>query len=60
MATSLTLLCVLGLAVPNVGTLYRMRYPIFMLVVGLGASGWAVLFAKFSARRKLESSSRSY
>jgi hypothetical protein len=60
MATSLTLLCVLGLAVPNVGTLYRMRYPVFMLVVGLGASGWAVLFAKFRGRRKPEPSPRSY
>jgi hypothetical protein len=58
MTASLTLLCVLGLAVPNIGTLYRMRYPIFMLVAGLGASGWAVLFAKLRARAKLEPSSR--
>jgi len=46
MATCLTLLCVVSLAVPNVGTLYRMRYPFFMLIVGLGAAGWALYLTR--------------
>ena len=32
--------CLIVLAIPIVGTLHRMRYGYFMLVVGLGAAGW--------------------
>jgi hypothetical protein len=32
---------------PNVGTLYRMRYPLFMLLVGLGAAGCTMRLARY-------------
>lgn len=57
--TCLAVLDVMGLAMPNIGTLYRMRYPIFMLVIGLGSVGWAILLAKIRARNKPASVSRS-
>lgn len=37
----------LGLVVDNVGTLYRMRYSFWMLIVVLGAGGFVVLFDRF-------------
>jgi len=37
----------LGLVVANVGTLYRMRYSFWMLIVVLGAGGFVVLLDRF-------------
>ncbi|HJQ31624.1 MAG TPA: hypothetical protein VJ866_05590 [Pyrinomonadaceae bacterium] len=41
----------LGLVVRNVGTLYRLRYPFWVLLVILGAGGAAHLFSKARARK---------
>lgn len=51
----LAVIGVMSLAMPNIGTLYRMRYPLFMLIVGLGAAGWAILLAKIRARNPPQS-----
>lgn len=48
----LTIICVMGFAVPNIGTLYRMRYPLFMIVVALGATGWAMPLAKTTISKR--------
>jgi hypothetical protein len=56
--TCLAMIGVMSLAMPNVGTLYRMRYPLFMLVVGLGAAGWAMVLTRTylaSQQKKLAS-----
>ena len=45
--TCLAVILVMTLAMPNVGTLYRMRYPLFMLLVGLGAAGWTMRLARY-------------
>jgi len=50
--TCIAVVEVMSLTMPNIGALYRMRYPMFMLVVGLGAAGWAILLAKIRARNK--------
>lgn len=42
----------LGVAVANVGTLYRMRYPFWMLLVVLGAAGVVNVADRLNARRR--------
>lgn len=37
------IIAILSLAVPNVGTLHRLRFPFLMLLVGFGAAGWALI-----------------
>ena len=41
----------LGLVVRNVGTLYRLRYPFWVLLAILGAGGAAHLFSEARARK---------
>ena len=40
MCFALSFLYVYGLAIPNVGTLYRVRYPYLFLFITLGVIGW--------------------
>jgi hypothetical protein len=49
--TCLALIGVMSFTMPNIGTLYRMRYPLFMLIVGIGASGWPILLMRIRSRR---------
>lgn len=46
LAFALAMVLVHALAVPNVGTMYRMRYAGWQLANGLGALGWAALLAR--------------
>ncbi len=46
LAFAVTLIVVLALAVPNVGSLYRMRHAGLHAIVGLGVLGWAALLAR--------------
>jgi hypothetical protein len=46
LAFALAMVLVYALAVPNVGTVYRMRYAGWQLALGLGALGWAALLAR--------------
>jgi len=43
----------LGLIVSNMGAMYRLRYPFWILIVIVGASGMMDLFAAWQRRRKL-------
>jgi hypothetical protein len=40
------------LGTQNVGTLYRLRYPVFMSLVGFGTAGWLAFFRYQSTRGK--------
>jgi len=40
------MMTILAIGMPNLGTLYRFRYPFFSVVVGIGAAGWLCLIAK--------------
>ena len=46
------MLLIYALGTPNVGTLYRLRYPFFMSLVGLGTAGWIILVRNYSNRAK--------
>ncbi len=46
------LVLIYTLGTPNVGTLYRLRYPTMMAVVGMGTAGWINLIKILQARRK--------
>ncbi|MFL6230752.1 MAG: hypothetical protein ACJ741_18415 [Pyrinomonadaceae bacterium] len=43
----------LGLVVRNIGTLYRLRYPFWMLLVILGGGGAVQLCARLSTRKRI-------
>lgn len=43
-------LIVLALTVSNVGTLYRMRYGYWQILIGLGTIGWGMLLLEWNAR----------
>ncbi|MHB8981064.1 hypothetical protein [Thiobacillus sp.] len=45
-------LILLALTVSNVGTLYRMRYGYWQILMGLGTIGWGMLFLEWNARRR--------
>lgn len=49
-----SLMAVLAFVHPNVGTLYRMRYGLWMYVLLCGALGWAHLVLKVLSSRKSE------
>jgi hypothetical protein len=51
------MLLIYALGVPNVGTLYRFRYVYLMTMVGLGASGWYLLYDYWSSWRILKGKS---
>ena len=68
---SLSMTLFLGLAVPNIGSLYRIRYGFFMIMLCVGVIGWASLLKIFkygttstykikNPRRTSHSSRRSY
>ncbi len=40
------------LGTPNVGTLYRLRYPVIMAVVGIGTGGWILLTQWLRSKKK--------
>lgn len=44
---SLAMSLFLGLAVPNIGSLYRIRYGFFMIMLSLGVIGWAILIKRY-------------
>lgn len=46
------MLLIYVLGTPNVGTLYRLRYPFFMSLVGFGTAGWLAFFRYQSTRGK--------
>lgn len=48
--TGMLLIYVLG--TPNVGSLYRFRYPYIMPMVGLGVAGWIVFLKNMTSIRK--------
>ena len=43
----------LGLVVNNIGALYRLRYPFWVMLVIVGAGGVTYLFGEFSLRTRL-------
>ena len=45
-AVSLFFLGIYGFVIPNVGTLYRVRYLFIFIFIILGISGWVTLFSK--------------
>lgn len=45
----LPILCILAITIPNIGTLYRMRYGYFYLLIGFGIIGWG-FFVRYLAR----------
>ena len=47
---ALPILCLLGITIPNVGTLLRMRYGYWYLMVGLGVVGWSLAIARWRRR----------
>jgi hypothetical protein len=44
-------LLLFGLTLPNIGTLYRVRYPFEMIFLTMGVCGWAHLIKKIKANR---------
>jgi hypothetical protein len=52
LSVTLPLICLLATAVPNVGTLYRMRYGYLAFLLGLGVIGWAYMLRTFIAYRR--------
>lgn len=40
-AFSITIITIYALSIPNVGTLYRMRYPAMFILIAFGFLGWA-------------------
>ena len=44
-------LVIMGMGIPNVGTLYRMRYGFLMMLVGLGTAGWVIAITRLRAWR---------
>jgi hypothetical protein len=52
----LVIITLLSLSVPNVGTLYRLRFPFLMLPVGLGAAGWTVVITHLYSIARLRRS----
>ncbi len=42
-------LLVFGITIPNIGTLYRVRYPFEMIFLTMGVCGWAHLIKKIKA-----------
>jgi len=46
------MLLIYVLGTPNVGSLYRFRYPFIMPMVGLGTAGWITIIRDFSTRAK--------
>lgn len=49
---SVTFVAIHVLAIPNVGTLYRMRYPAMLVWFCLGVYGWVTLLKSFVSYRK--------
>jgi hypothetical protein len=49
---ALPILCLLGMTIPNIGTLYRMRYGYFYLLVGLGIIGWGFAVSRLGTSRQ--------
>jgi len=47
---ALPILCLLGITIPNVGTLLRMRYGYWYLMAGLGVVGWSLAIARWRRR----------
>ena len=44
-------LVIMGMGIPNVGTLYRMRYGFLMTLVGFGTAGWVIAITRLRAWR---------
>jgi hypothetical protein len=42
----LVTIAIFGIAFPNIGALYRMRYAFYLPVVGLGAAGWVIFLMR--------------
>jgi hypothetical protein len=51
-AFALPILCLLGVTIPNIGTLYRMRYSYFYLLEGLGIIGWGLAVSRLRTMRQ--------
>jgi hypothetical protein len=56
--TTLLGMLALGLVVANTGTLYRMRYPFWILLVIMGAGGAAQLWTSDARAASVRSTSR--
>ncbi|QDD13383.1 hypothetical protein FIT61_02770 [Candidatus Methylopumilus rimovensis] len=44
-------LLIYGIAIPNIGTLYRIRYPFEIILLLLGFSGWSFMFDRISSKK---------
>lgn len=44
---ALPILCLLGITIPNVGTLLRMRYGYWYVMLGLGVAGWGLALERW-------------
>jgi hypothetical protein len=47
---ALPILCLLGITIPNVGTLLRMRYGYWYVMMGLGVVGWSLAIDRWRQR----------
>ena len=45
-------LCIYGFVTPNIGSLYRIRYPYEMILVTMGICGWNLFFYRFKLLKK--------
>ena len=52
LAVTLPLISLLATAIPNIGTLYRMRYGYLRFLLGLGIIGWVWTWRAVAARRR--------
>ena len=53
---ALPILCLLGITIPNVGTLLRMRYAYWYLMLALGGVGWGLAIQHWRRRKAVETS----
>jgi hypothetical protein len=53
------LVLIYTLGTPNVGTLYRLRYPFLMALVGMGTAGWIILIKVLKEKRKASPGKRA-
>ena len=49
---ALPILCLLGITIPNVGTLLRMRYAYWYLMMGIGVVGWSLAVERWRRRER--------
>jgi hypothetical protein len=51
---ALPILCLLGITIPNVGTLLRMRYGYWYVMMGLGVIGWSLAMDQWRGRKAVK------